>query len=468
MERVASLIDVTDPAPQTRWALLPGRASTFRLTIRNVTAEAHDVEVCIDHPAGWGYSEPHRTTLDPGAQAPVSVTFLVPLYAPISAGEYRAVLAVRDLDGIGLGEFVKSIDVSEHHELSLTVAVHGPRITHGFADGFVLRCVVINRGNTDDVVTASADPHSALTFARRTVQVPFQGEVSFNLEAQFAGLNASHPDSVTVRVPYLGGEAAATIGWKEIAAVVEPHLPPPLPVEEEEDPLTLSWLPKKEANDESSSIAGQSDSKEAPQPPSVLQLAPTTESPAAVPPTPTSAQPPSPQAPSSSRPSSGQPVRYTFGRRINPWWPLVEKFGGRWRIKLRPILLFVLVLETSLIMWQVAHIHTLSSQRRSAIAALSSHRGTAPTPRLANMEAQFIDPGTLVVSFERQDVERVTVTATSNEKTVARVDPVRGAIAIMRMKQRPKQPLVVHLTGRTGNYVINKKLVLSQLGTSTD
>ena len=32
-----------------------------------------------------------------------------------------------------------------------------------------------------------------------------------------------------------------------------------------------------------------------------------------------------------------RPMKYTYGMRVNPWWPPAERFGGRWRFKPLPI-----------------------------------------------------------------------------------------------------------------------------------
>lgn len=100
-----------------------------------------------------------------------------------------------------------------------------------------------------------------------------------------------------------------------------------------------------------------------------------------------------------------QTLRYTFGRRINPWWPLVEVFGGRWQVKWRPILLFVLALESAFIVWQQHYIRHL--------------RAAATTPAAINAKA-------IARAYERAQVRHKA--SVNTKKTLTRKPAIPRAL----------------------------------------
>src|SRR5579864_7584418 len=245
MSSSTALFEFSEPDGDKKWVAKPGRQTAFPLSIRNQTGEGHDVVVCVEEPANWAWAMPQRISLDPGDAARVNIVFSPSRETTVAAGEHRAAIRLRDLEGVIFAECTHSFDVEERQELAMTVTLRGPLMTFGQAEGFVLHCSLANRGNVDVTVTPAGDPHPSLHFSKRTVSVPFQGEVSFDIEVRWnASQRSNHPETVILRAPYRDGEASASIEWRYIAEALEPFMPIYSTAEEEDELLSLSWLPK--------------------------------------------------------------------------------------------------------------------------------------------------------------------------------------------------------------------------------
>jgi len=339
-----SLFEFTEPDGAGRWVATPGKQTTFPLAIRNDTAEGHEVAVLVEDPANWAWADPQRISLDPGDSATVSIVFAPNKETSIAAGEHQAAIRLRDLEGVIFAEWVRPFEVEERQELAMTVTLRGPLMSFGMAEGFVLHCTLANRGNIDVTARPVGDPHPALTFSERAVSVPFRGEVAFDIEVRWnAARRANHPDVVTLRAPYKGGEAKATIEWRFIAEALDPFMPIYSTAEEEDEFLSLSWLPEPgedmidrrlppiPAEEPGAGVATETPSSETVH--AIDSMAPSGET--AVP-----AQPP------------GVPInpallgrRPSPGRRISPWWPPAQVIGGKWRVKPLPILMLIIAVE---------------------------------------------------------------------------------------------------------------------------
>src|SRR5579864_2291460 len=241
----SALFEFSEPDPAVHWLARPGRQTAFPLNIRNQTGEGHDVAICVEEPSNWAWAMPQRVSLDPDQSATVNIIFSPSRETTIAAGEHRAAIRLRDLEGVIFAECTHLFDVEERQELAMTVTLRGPLITFGQAEGFVLHCALANRGNVDVTVTPAGDPDPSLSFSKRTVSVPFQGEVSFDIEVRWnASQRSNHPETVILRAPYRDGEASASIEWRYIAEALEPFMPIYSTAEEEDELLSLSWLPK--------------------------------------------------------------------------------------------------------------------------------------------------------------------------------------------------------------------------------
>ncbi|MDQ6781619.1 MAG: hypothetical protein M3Z37_10775 [Candidatus Eremiobacteraeota bacterium] len=364
MSTSTSLFEFSEPEGAERWVAKPGRQTAFPLSIRNETQEGQDVAVCVEEPTDWAWATPQRISLDPGDLATVSIIFSPNRETTIAAGEHRAAIRIRDLEGVIFAECTRTFEVEERQELAMAVTLRGPLMSFGLAEGFVLHCNLVNRGNVDVSVTPVGDPHASLTFSRRTVQVPFQGEVSFDIEVRWnASQRANHPDIVTLRVPYRDGEASAAIEWRYIADALDPFMPIYSTPQEDDELISLSWMQQPETHVERRMRHSPLDGDGARQFPAVRDEGGSVVASADAAPDRTTSgaieQPAAAHAnaaPAADRatwqrpapfffPGKSRPIQYTYGRRLNPWWPIVQKSAGRWRIKPLPLLLFVIAAE---------------------------------------------------------------------------------------------------------------------------
>jgi hypothetical protein len=344
MNDTSSLFEFLEPDGGRRWVAKPGEQTMFPLSIRNDTAEGHEVAVLVEDPTNWAWADPQRISLDPGDSTTVSIVFAPQKETSIAAGQHQAAIRLRDLEGVIFAECLRSFEVEERQELSMTVTLRGPLMSFGMAEGFVVHCTLVNRGNTDVTARPVGDPHPALTFSERTVSVPFRGEVAFDIEVRWnAARRSNHPDVVTLRAPYKGGEAKASIEWRYIADALDPFMPIYSTAEEEEDEfLSISWLPKA-GEDVLDRRLPQIPAEEIPE----HVMHPVQSAPAG--------QPESGErrvAEHETTISSAAPVnpallgRRTAGARVvSPWWPPAEVIAGRWRFKPLPILMVIIAVE---------------------------------------------------------------------------------------------------------------------------
>lgn len=359
-----SLFEFSEPEGAGGWVAKPGRQTAFPLSIRNETQEGQDVAVCVEEPADWAWATPQRISLDPGDLVTVSIVFSPDRETTIAAGEHRAAIRIRDLEGVIFAECTRAFEVEERQELAMAVTLRGPLMSFGLAEGFVLHCNLVNRGNVDVSVTPVGDPHPSLTFSRRTVQVPFQGEVSFDIEVRWnASQRSNHPELVTLRAPYRDGEASAAIEWRYIAEALDPFMPIYSTPQEDDELISLSWMQQPETHVErrTRSASGEGDApRQLPAVRDAVSAGPPSTDAAPDGATPSTAERPAAAhaaaAPHADKPiwqrpapfffpAKSRPIQYTYGRRLNPWWPIVQKSAGRWRIKPLPLLLFVIAAE---------------------------------------------------------------------------------------------------------------------------
>ena len=343
-----SLFEFFEPDGSARWVASPGKQTTFPISIRNGTSEGHEVAVLVEDPANWAWAEPQRVSLDPGQGKTVSIVFAPHKETSIAAGVHQAAIRLRDIEGVIFAECIRPFEVEERQELAMTVTLRGPLMSFGLAEGFVLHCTLANRGNIDMMARPVGDPHPTLTFSERTVSVPFRGEVAFDIEVRWnAARRNNHPDVVTLRAPYKGGEAKASIEWRYIAEALEPFMPIYSVAADEDELLSLSWLPQpgqdvleyrlpnvpaETATESAPATGAEQETTGTPVPSmdvqgSQAQPAETT----------LQKPPPIPQAILAARRGAQ--------KRINPWWPVVEVIGGRWRVKPLPILMIIIASE---------------------------------------------------------------------------------------------------------------------------
>ncbi len=447
-----SLFEFGEPGGGGKWVAAPGRQTTFPLTIRNETNEGHDVAVIVEEPANWVWAEPPRISLDPGDTTTVSIVFAPQSETTIAAGVHEAAIRLRDLEGVIFAECVRQFEVEERQELAMTLTLRGPLMSFGMAEGFVLHCTLENRGNVDVTVTPIADAHPALTFSKRTVSVPFGGQVSFDIEVRWnAARRNNHPERVTLRARYRDGEAAAGIEWQKIAEALEPFMPIYSTADDEDELLSLSWLPQPGED--------------------VLQH----KLPDFVPEEPESATAPAGTSASPSAPVTAQPVRsgpppeiaaarravaHQPGRRLSPWWPVFQYLGGKWRVKPLPILMSIIAVEGFVIgMTQAQRDYYASPELRSRVPMItrafqaSSHAASAlvgfgkkaiavtvseggklarglhlrggvgspvaaTAPALWGLSAHYVNPHLLSVSFDEVHCTALTLLVASGEKVI--------------------------------------------------
>lgn len=341
MNDTSSLFEFVEPDGAGRWVAKPGEQTTFPISIRNDTAEGHEVAVLVEDPANWAWADPQRVSLDPGDSTTVSIVFAPQKETSIAAGKHQAAIRLRDLEGVIFAECLRPFEVEERQELAMTVTLRGPLMSFGMAEGFVVHCTLVNRGNTDVTARPVGDAHPALTFSERTVSVPFRGEVAFDIEVRWnAARRSNHPDVVTLRAPYQGGEAKASIEWRFIADALEPFMPIYSTAEEEEDEfLSISWLPQP-GEDVLDRRLPQIPPEEFPER-AVQPASPTAAADSGIEAHTEAAVPPAPPI----NPALLTRRTGTTARRISPWWPPAQVIAGRWRVKPLPILMLIIAVE---------------------------------------------------------------------------------------------------------------------------
>lgn len=437
MNDTSSLFEFVEPDGTARWVAKPGEQTTFPISIRNDTAEGHEVAVLVEDPANWAWADPQRISLDPGRSTTVSIVFAPQKETSIAAGQHQAAIRLRDLEGVIFAECLRPFEVEERQELAMTVTLRGPLMSFGMAEGFVVHCTLVNRGNTDVTARPVGDPHPALTFSERTVSVPFRGEVAFDIEVRWnAARRTNHPDVVTLRAPFSGGEAKASIEWRFIADALEPFMPIYSTAEEEEDEfLSISWLPQP-GEDVLDRRLPPIPAEEFPERvPETLPASASAETVARDDHASDAVAPPAPPINPALLARRTAPA----ARRISPWWPPAQVIAGRWRVKPLPILMLIIGVEGFLLgMTQaqrnyyaspelrepvrVQRVLTIGSHAAQAIVGGAAHAisvtlnagknleqhihfgrhhsaGTPQVPTLWGLSAHYVNPHTLSVSF---------------------------------------------------------------------
>jgi hypothetical protein len=451
---VGSLFEFSEPGGETKWVATPGRQSTFPLSIRNDTGEGHDVAVIVEEPANWAWAEPHRVSLDPGDSTTVSIIFAPQKETTVAAGVHQAAIRLRDLEGVIFAECMRTFEVEEHQELAMTVTLRGPLMSFGMAEGFVLHCTLENRGNVDVTVAPVGDPHPALTFSKRTVSVPFQGQVSFDIEVRWnAARRTNHPDTITLRARYRDGEASASIDWSKIAEALEPFMPIYSRADAEDELLSLSWLPQPGEDVLEHKLPDFMPEEVEPAAAAVTPE-PVVGVAAAAAPSPLTTPPPELAA-------ARRKAAYPPAKRISPWWPVLHYLGGRWRVKPLPILMTIIAIEGFVIgMTQAERDYYASPSLTSRIPAItrafraSSHAASAlvgfgksaiavtlneggklanrfklsrhmspavvaqTPPALWGLSAHYVNPRTLAVSFNQVHCTNLSLLVASGRKVL--------------------------------------------------
>jgi len=486
-----SLFEFVEVDGSARWVASPGKQTTFPISIRNETSEGHEVAVLVEDPANWAWAEPQRLSLDPGQGKTVSIVFAPHKETSIAAGVHQAAIRLRDLEGVIFAECIRAFEVEERQELAMTVTLRGPLMSFGLAEGFVLHCTLANRGNIDVTARPVGDPHPTLTFSERAVSVPFRGEVAFDIEVRWnAARRNSHPDVVMLRAPYKGGEAKASIEWRYIAEALEPFMPIYSIAPEEDELLSLSWLPQPGedvlerrlpnaptdddadsgqllgAGSVAASSAASSDGMTAhAQPPVVAPL---------------QKPPPVPQAILAARRGTS--------RRISPWWPVVQHMGGRWRVKPLPILMLIIATEGFILGMTLAQRDYYASPElrqpvprisralqigahaaqtmfgygaRAVSATLSegsrlshsihfgrraSAASTSTIPSLWGLNAHYRNPRTLLVSFNENAVSGLQLIVASGPSVIYN-KPISGNTVTVPVPSDLEDPLRVTISG---------------------
>jgi hypothetical protein len=457
-----SLFAFGEPADDAPWAISPGAQTVFALRVRNETEEGHEVAVVVEEPSNWAWVEPRRLSLGPGEEKDLQVVFAPQSDSRLAAGTHTAIIRVRDFEGVIFAEYARPYTVAERQELSMTAGLRGPLLSFGMAEGFVVHCQLVNRGNVDVTVTPAGDNHPTLSFSKRTVLVPFQGEVGFDVEVRWQPTRRDdHPEAVTLRARYQGGEASASVPWERIEAALEPFMPVYSMHDEEDELLSLSWLPAPGQDPlEHRLHPTAQDAGSSPSDPAVAcvqpSLFPENQEPAdggdadegnradkragssmtAVPSvdgqTGTIAAAP---AAARTHGGPGRPTPMAWKWRparaahpVNPWWPVAQKLGGRWRVKPLPILMAVIAIEGFWIGYTQAqrdfyaspalrgpvapfmsafnvNSHLLSTLTAAGKKAVRLAVGPSPdAPALWNLKAHYVTPHRLAISFNEKDL----------------------------------------------------------------
>ncbi|HXW50588.1 MAG TPA: hypothetical protein VEJ41_01250, partial [Candidatus Acidoferrales bacterium] len=323
-----------------------------------------------------------------------------------------------------------------------------------------------------------------LAFSKRTVSVPFGGQVSFDIEVRWnAARRTNHPDCVTLRARYRDGEAAATIEWQRIAEALEPFMPIYSTADDEDELLSLSWLPQpgedvleRKLPDFVPQEAEQTTETATATPPAIAASTNVTQRQLAAPP---------PELAAARRAAGKAP-----GRRISPWWPVFQYLGGKWRVKPLPILMTIIAVEGFIIgMTQAQRDYYASPVLRSRVPMItrafraSSHAASAlvgfgkkaiavtvtesgklarelhlskhaapvtlaaSPPALWGLSAHYVNPHLMAVSFSEQHCMDLSLVVASGTKIIMKrslaqttalvpipeglVDPVRVTVSAL-------------------------------------
>ncbi|GEM_PF-1847103 len=409
-----SVLEIVQADEVAEWRLEPNVAVEYPIVVRNQTSESHEVEISIIDAVDWAVVKPERFSLRSGKEATAKLVLAKGTEARAQAGQHNLTLELHDFEGTSLGQLAANVWVVPFYALDMTVRVRGPLLRRGIAEGFVLHCTVVNRGNAEVTIHPEGESQAAIELSAPTVRVPYGGDVSFDIEAWWASNPMRlYPESVSVKAEFPGGQVSSEIPWSDVEAQLGTLIPPL--VETEEFPEVLRLRPDEEqepafsrleTTPKSETLEAAPARPETPEPPTiVVQIAP---------------------------PRS---MKYTYGRRVNPWWPPAERFGGRWRVKPLPIAALVLVAGL-VAMGRFGAFHQASA--------------SAPDPRV--FIATFFDPSKRDVSAHAAARKAATAKPVRQsashhaqlirqEKTSRTTHPSAGKSAPAIVKATPPQTL---------------------------
>ncbi len=330
------VLEILQAGDSSAWQLLPDKPAGYPIVIRNGTSESHDVEINVVDRIDWATVNPARLALRPGREATTQLLLAAGTETSAPAGEYPLTLELHDFEGTCLGQLSASVYIVPYYRLEMSIRVRGPLLRRSLVEGFVLHCKIVNRGNAECAVQPQSDDDSCIILTSPTVRIPVRGEVSFDIEARWqSNPMRSYPAAVRVRTRYPHGEVVAEMPWDDVVASLGSLIPP---LQEDEGFPEIITL-KSIARHDPTLFEPMMLESESPQ----RALLP--------------AEPPVNPPPRTDLPfhsdSSSTPMRveisptrrmkYTYGRRLNPWWPPAECFGGRWRVKALPIVAVALI-----------------------------------------------------------------------------------------------------------------------------
>ena len=318
------------------WAVTPGVPVRYSICVRNGTQESHEILVSVGSPVDWVQIVPERLSLPAGGEERTTIVFSIPSEASVSAGPHDITLELHDFEGTSFGQLTSCVAVLTRFRIEIALELRGPLVRRDVVDGIILRCSLVNRGNSECLV--AFNPESAcIAFDVPDVRVPAGAQVAFDIEARWtADALPVYPDTIGVLARYSGGTAVASVPWNKVSACLGSALPPLR--EHDEFP---GILPPRSISQESESTAKAPHARLASEPPSSAGTsAPVLVSPA----NPVRVQINGP----SSHPSP-------HGHKLHPWWPPVERLGSRLVVKRPTALTFTLAaLVVSLLVLQKA------------------------------------------------------------------------------------------------------------------
>jgi hypothetical protein len=325
-----SVLEILDPGGCADRPVAPGNSAEYPISIRNGTQDSHDIEVTVANPIDWVQVSPARVTLGPGSEALTTLRVAIPFNAQVAAGEHQITLELHDFEGTCFGQLVSSVNVQAVYRLEMSVAVRDPLIHRDVVEGFILHCTLVNRGNIECAVETHEGGGGIIIIDAPAVRVPMGGKVSFDIEARWTSDTLqAYPATVGVRAVSPQGEARAEVAWEDIVKCLGPYIPPLR--QEEEFPDILPWRANRMHTEDltgKDSEAQETSAVTAIQRPGAPSGTTSTNIPS------TSAL--RPHAPIRVQINGPSPFKSAYGRRINPWWPPVERLGSRRRIKAVP------------------------------------------------------------------------------------------------------------------------------------
>lgn len=385
-----SVLEILDAGSCADWLVAPGKPAEYPISIRNGTQDSHDIEVSVADPIDWIKVSPARVALVPGSETLTTLVVAIPVDAHVAAGEHHITLELHDFEGTSFGQLVSSVNVQPIFRLEMSVAIRDPLVHREVVEGFIWHCTLVNRGNIECAVEMRADSGGCIVLHAPAVRVPMGGEVSFDIEARWTSDTLRrYPATVCVRAVSSLGEARADVAWDDIVKCLGPYIPP-LRLEEEFPDI----LPRHSNSMHIEDHAGPT-SREPSSEAAIHSGVPEWTTSTNTHGTSTSL----PHAPIRVQINGPSPFKSAYGRRINPWWPPVERLGAKERIKAAPFVVALIAIaaaiglhdesgrsitkETPMISMASLFPPSLHRQRRlqpRSIVAIRPPRGGVPKP----------------------------------------------------------------------------------------